>query len=404
MNLTRIHLEIFCGNWISAEFVQDILTNISLRWYHQSGVHVKEGMGRISLLLLTSILQLHWMATPYELFSQFFTDEVWNLLVQYTNCYDAENGPNTLHAHPWEDMPVPEMKAFVGIPILMGTVLVKLPQLEIYGQVKHPQIATKRVWTTFASSPFIATGPCRSTRPWQAFQSKQSTLFSATQVWIRVCNARIYNYRRSNEPFQTTSWLFLSTLHRAESSTPVTVKRTNQDGSRNDVLCPPLLPEVYDATIRNSQCEIIISGAKCEKCVSYQDYLRKAYHRWIKTKQTSPSRCTSSTCKTNFRYLDTPEKEQRYKKLKRRSREIERKLRDTIEWANSREWCIHGAGYAKWSWEYNGREDCRNSKHVSRKLPSAHFLGAATKCFANKRQAPDTLAPSNHYMVSSSKI
>ena len=47
MNLTRIHLEIFCRNWINAEFVQDILTNISLRWYHQSGVRVKEGMGRI---------------------------------------------------------------------------------------------------------------------------------------------------------------------------------------------------------------------------------------------------------------------------------------------------------------------------------------------------------------------
>ena len=89
--------------------------------------------------------------------------------------------------------------------------------------------------------------------------------------------------------------------------------------------------EVYDATVRNSQCEIIISGAKCEKCVSYRDYLRKAYHRWIKTKQTSPSRRTSSTSKANFRYLDTPEKEQRYKKLKRRSRETERKLRDTIE-------------------------------------------------------------------------
>ena len=36
---------------------------------------------------------------------------------------------------------------------------------------------------------------------------------------------------------------FLSTLHTAESSTLVTVKRTSQDGSRNDVPCPPLLPD-----------------------------------------------------------------------------------------------------------------------------------------------------------------
>ena len=90
--------------------------------------------------------------------------------------------------------------------------------------------------------------------------------------------------------------------------------------------------EVYDATVRNSQCEIIVNGAKCEKCVSYRDTLRKAYHRWIKSKQTSASRRTSSTSKANFRYLDTPEKQQRSKKLKRRSRETERKLRDAIEW------------------------------------------------------------------------
>ena len=72
-----------------------------------------------------------------------------------------------------------------------------------------------------------------------------------------LCNApatferlmeQVYDYR-SNGPLLAAVWFdrrfiyFLSTMHSAESSTPVTVKRTNQDGSRNDVPCPPLLPD-----------------------------------------------------------------------------------------------------------------------------------------------------------------
>ena len=47
--------------------------------------------------------------------------------------------------------------------------------------------------------------------------------------------------------------------------------------------------EVYDATVRNSQCEIIISGAKCKKSISYRDYFRKAYHCWIKPSRYHPA-------------------------------------------------------------------------------------------------------------------
>lgn len=88
--------------------------------------------------------------------------------------------------------------------------------------------------------------------------------------------------------------------------------------------------DTYDCTVRNSECEIIVNGGKCEKCVSYRDTLRKAYHRWQKKKQRSPGRHTSTTSKTNFRYLNTPEKQERYKKLKHRSRTVERRLSDVI--------------------------------------------------------------------------
>ena len=88
--------------------------------------------------------------------------------------------------------------------------------------------------------------------------------------------------------------------------------------------------DMYNSTVRNSECEIIVNGGKCEKCVSYRDTLRKAYHRWLKNKQRSPGRHTSTTSKTNFRYLNTPEKLLRYKKLKDRSRAAERRLSDVI--------------------------------------------------------------------------
>ena len=81
--------------------------------------------------------------TAIELFSRFFTAEVWDLLVQETNRYASENVSHTPHARPWEDATVLEMKAFVGILILMG--VVKLPRLEMYWQVKHPLIATEGI-------------------------------------------------------------------------------------------------------------------------------------------------------------------------------------------------------------------------------------------------------------------
>ena len=57
-----------------------------------------------------------------------------------------------------------------------------------------------------------------------------------------------YDYR-SNGPLLAAVWFdrrfiyFLSTIHRAESTTPTTVKRRNLDGTQDDITCPPLLPD-----------------------------------------------------------------------------------------------------------------------------------------------------------------
>ena len=99
-----------------------------------------------------------------------------------------------------------------------------------------------------------------------------------------------------------------------------------------DSYAPVQLNDIkYTQTVRNGLYEVLVNGTKCSHCVAYRATLRKAYHRWSAKRHDSPSRHTSSTSHTNFRYLNTPEKQQRYKNLKARSNAAERKLKETIK-------------------------------------------------------------------------
>ena len=69
----------------------------------------------------------------------------------------------------------------------------------------------------------------------------------------------------------------------------------------------------YSKTVRASTCEILVHGSKCPSCVSYQDSLRRIYHRWLKHK--SPSR-QSLRSKVNICWLNTHEKLSRYSQLR----------------------------------------------------------------------------------------
>lgn len=82
-------------------------------------------------------------STPRDLFCRFFTDDVWDLLVTETNKYAAENASTAPHTRPWYDTTVPEMKAFVGMLIVMGIVV--LPRLEIYWTTSHPLVTTSGI-------------------------------------------------------------------------------------------------------------------------------------------------------------------------------------------------------------------------------------------------------------------
>ena len=90
---------------------------------------------------LGQLLQyLHYRMKQHLIFCRFFTDEVWQLIVDETNRYASANSASTPHARPWSDVTIPEMKAFIGMLILMG--IVELQCLEMYWQTKHPLIAT----------------------------------------------------------------------------------------------------------------------------------------------------------------------------------------------------------------------------------------------------------------------
>ena len=69
--------------------------------------------------------------TACQLFCCFFVDAMWELLVVETNRYAASNTSAAPHARPGHDVTVPEMKAFVGMLILMDIDV--LPRLEMSG-------------------------------------------------------------------------------------------------------------------------------------------------------------------------------------------------------------------------------------------------------------------------------
>ena len=82
---------------------------------------------------------VHTSLSASELFTRYFTDEVWQLIVDETNRYAASCRQNLSdHSRPWTPVTVADIKAFIGMVILMG--IVKSPQLDLYLSAKHPLI------------------------------------------------------------------------------------------------------------------------------------------------------------------------------------------------------------------------------------------------------------------------
>jgi len=85
-----------------------------------------------------------------------------------------------------------------------------------------------------------------------------------------------------------------------------------------DTLPLVLEGKVFEKTIQSSSCEILVKGKKCSACVSFHGTLRKSYHHWKKQMSSSLRNELSTFSKTNFRFLNTPEKKIRYSNLRAR--------------------------------------------------------------------------------------
>ena len=75
-------------------------------------------------------------SSPLQLFSQFFTDEVFDLLVLEANLYDVTLCGASSQAHPWTDGTVQERKALLGVLLYIGITVP--PRLELYWTTKYP--------------------------------------------------------------------------------------------------------------------------------------------------------------------------------------------------------------------------------------------------------------------------
>ena len=80
-----------------------------------------------------------------DIFCRFFTDEVWDLLVTETNRYAHDHPSTKPNARVYDDVDIDEMKAFIGVLILMG--ILRLPRLEMYWSTSelHKYISTPSI-------------------------------------------------------------------------------------------------------------------------------------------------------------------------------------------------------------------------------------------------------------------
>ena len=90
--------------------------------------------------------------TALDIFSRYFTHEVWDLLVTETNRYAQANLSHTPSARAWTDVTTDEMKAFVGLLLLLG--IIKLPRLEMYWQTKNEFIGTPGIADVMSRNRF----------------------------------------------------------------------------------------------------------------------------------------------------------------------------------------------------------------------------------------------------------
>lgn len=86
--------------------------------------------------------------------------------------------------------------------------------------------------------------------------------------------------------------------------------------------------EVYQETIRTTDCRLLVHGAKCQACAEYRPHLRAMHSRW--------SRDKGKVSKfSNNRYMNTPQKQRKMKNLQARAYSAEQEVKKLQEYIKS---------------------------------------------------------------------
>ena len=92
-----------------------------------------------------------------------------------------------------------------------------------------------------------------------------------------------------------------------------------------DNYAPVLLNgSLYAQTVRTTSCELLVSGVKCASCQKYRPSLRSAYNRSL-TRQSE--KITDTSSHANVRYMVTPEKITKMKKVKKQAQDATQEVR-----------------------------------------------------------------------------
>ena len=86
--------------------------------------------------------------------------------------------------------------------------------------------------------------------------------------------------------------------------------------------------EVYQETIRTTDCRLLVHGAKCQACTDYRPRLRAMHSRWSRDKGKVSKL-------SNNRYMNTPQKQRKMKNLQARAYSAEQEVKKLQEYIKS---------------------------------------------------------------------
>ena len=78
--------------------------------------------------------------------------------------------------------------------------------------------------------------------------------------------------------------------------------------------------EIYQQTIRTTNCSLLVHGTKCQVCTDYWSHLRAMYNRWSRNKGKVSKF-------SNNRYMNTPQKQRKMKSLQAHAYTAEQEIK-----------------------------------------------------------------------------